>query len=229
MAAGGTAEVVTFKRGGIPLMISGSPRASLDASEVGPVIEIVTPRMKETTSAKEVAVRPWGRAVIKRHLRRARPTELASPLRHSSRTSFGVRSRTAARNCRDADRHELEAWENFAALVDLTAKFNRDAAALEQTADGSARLTQSVDYLFTDPGAAAADGDAKGRAVQMAPLWCRLYAMADTLALERQRSSSATGRSCSAWASSLSSASRCSRMPASSLTRRSLSRICWLS
>ena len=64
MAAGGTAEVVTFKRGGIPLRVSGSPRASLDASEIGPVIEIVTPRMKETSSAKEVAVRPWGRAVI---------------------------------------------------------------------------------------------------------------------------------------------------------------------
>src|SRR5262245_5965511 len=37
MAAGGSAEVVTFKRKGIPLTISWSPRASLDASEVGPV------------------------------------------------------------------------------------------------------------------------------------------------------------------------------------------------
>ena len=84
MAAGGTAEVVTFKRGGIPLMVSGSPRASLDASEVGPVIEIVTPRMKETSSAKEVAIRPWGRAVITRHRGGHRPTELASPSRHLS-------------------------------------------------------------------------------------------------------------------------------------------------
>jgi hypothetical protein len=185
VAAGGTAEVVTFKRGGIPLMVSGSPRASLDASEVGPVIEIVTPRMKETTSAKEVAVRPWGRAVIKRHL-----GGLARRSWHRVAAFIGqVFWRDVAEDrskLSDADRHELEAWESFAALVDLTAKFNRDVAALEQTADGSARLTQSVDYLFTDPGAAAADGEAKGRAVQMAPLWCRLYAMADTLALERQ-------------------------------------------
>jgi Ca2+/Na+ antiporter len=185
VAAGGTAEVVTFKRGGIPLMVSGSPRASLDASEVGPVIEIVTPRMKETTSAKEVAVRPWGRAIIDRHL-----GGLVRRSWHRVAAFFGhVFWRDVAEDrskLSDADRHELEVWENFAALVDLTAKFNRDAAALERTTDGTTRLTQSIDYLFTDPAAAAADADAKGRAMQKAPLWCRLYAMADTLALERQ-------------------------------------------
>ena len=46
---------------------AGSPRASLDASEIGPVIEIVTPRVKETTVADEVMVKPWGRAVVKRY------------------------------------------------------------------------------------------------------------------------------------------------------------------
>jgi Ca2+/Na+ antiporter len=185
MAAGGTAEVVTFKRDGIPLMVSGSPRASLDASEVGPVIEIVTPRMKEGSSAKEVAVRPWGRAVItsyrggiaQRSFRRVGEF-FAHLLR---REPEDERSKLSPH-----DRRELATWESFEALIDLTVKFNRDAAALERTADGATRLTQSIDYLFTDPGAAAADSDAKGRAMHVAPLWCRLYALADTLALERQ-------------------------------------------
>jgi Ca2+/Na+ antiporter len=85
-----------------------------------------------------------------------------------------------------SDRRELEAWENFEALIDLTCKFNRDAAALEKSADGPARLAQSLDSLFTDPGAAGADAAARGHAMSLAPLWCRLYAMADTLALARQ-------------------------------------------
>src|SRR3954468_7793725 len=45
VSPGGTAEVVVFKRDGIPLEVSGSVRASLDASEVGPVIHLVTPRV----------------------------------------------------------------------------------------------------------------------------------------------------------------------------------------
>src|SRR5262249_55880228 len=67
MAVGGTAEVVSIKRNGLPFAISGSARESLDASEIGPVIEVVTPRMKQTGSVDGVAVRPWGPAVIARY------------------------------------------------------------------------------------------------------------------------------------------------------------------
>ncbi|MEA2939103.1 MAG: hypothetical protein QOC56_2607, partial [Alphaproteobacteria bacterium] len=67
MSPGGTAEVVTFKRRGIPLAIAGSARASLDASEIGPVIQVITPRQRETSAADDVSVRPWGRAVIRHH------------------------------------------------------------------------------------------------------------------------------------------------------------------
>src|SRR5215475_9720147 len=62
---GGTAEVVAFKRRGIPLDIAGSARASLDASEIGPVIHVVTPRGRHASAAHEVSVRPWGRAVYR--------------------------------------------------------------------------------------------------------------------------------------------------------------------
>src|SRR5437899_6697439 len=61
---GGSAEVATFKRDGIPLKISGSPRMSLDASEIGPVIEILTPRMRNANGTDEIVVRPWGKDVI---------------------------------------------------------------------------------------------------------------------------------------------------------------------
>src|SRR5262245_18932050 len=68
MHTGGTPEVVAFKRRGSPLDIRGSARASLDASEIGPVIHVVTPRQRETSAADAVSVRPWGQAVIRRGL-----------------------------------------------------------------------------------------------------------------------------------------------------------------
>ena len=86
-----------------------------------------------------------------------------------------------------AQRRELEIWENFEALIDLTRHFNRDANSLAQRADGPARITQSINFLFTDPdGGTVEDLDAKKHAMDVAPLWCRLYGIADALALERQ-------------------------------------------
>jgi hypothetical protein len=191
MAAGGTAEVVTFKRNGIPLAVSGSARESLDASEVGPAIEVVTPRMKDTSRAKEVVVRPWGRAIIKRHrggIIRRGLRHVAAFLAHFFHRDFGD-----ARSKLPIDqRRELEAWESFEALIKLTRRFNRDVAVLAGSADGPARVAQSVTYLFSDAdggtiGEVDAKVDAKTRATELAPLWCRLYAIADALAQERQR------------------------------------------
>jgi hypothetical protein len=186
MAAGGSAEIVTFKRHGVPLGVSGSARVSLDASEIGPVIDIVTPRVKETSSADRVSVRPWGKAVIRRFrggfARRIwrRVAEFAAHL--FRREVEDERTRLSAE-----DRRELETWESFEALIDLTRQFNRDAAALAKKPDGPSRVAQSADYLFTDPDGGVVDGvDAKTHAMGLAPLWCRLYAIADTLALERQ-------------------------------------------
>src|ERR1700730_13058075 len=51
MAVGGTAEIVKFTREGIPLAVSRSARASLDGSEIGPVIHVVAPRRKEGSPA----------------------------------------------------------------------------------------------------------------------------------------------------------------------------------
>jgi hypothetical protein len=187
MAAGGTAEVVTFKRNGIPLTVSGSARESLDASEIGPVIEVVTPRVKESSAADRVAVRPWGRAVIARYrggaLRRGLRS-IAAFLAHVFGREFGdERSKLPT-----DQRWELESWESFEALIGLTRRFNQDAARLAGSVDGARRVAQSLDYLFADAGGGTiGDVDAKSRAVGLTAMWCRLYAIADTLAQERQR------------------------------------------
>jgi hypothetical protein len=186
MAVGGSAEVVAFKRDGIPLMVSGSPRASLDASEVGPVIEIVSPRIKDTDGATQVAVRPWGRQVI-RHYH-------GGIIRRGWRRLAGFVARVFHREIVDkrsklptAERRELEAWEHFGSIIDLTRHFNEDAAALAGRPDGATQLERSTDGLFTDPERRAPpDAEAKRYAMDRAPLWCRLYAIADTLAQHRQ-------------------------------------------
>ena len=184
MSEGGSAEVVSFNRAGIPLAVSGSARESLDAAEIGPVIELMTPRMKETSAADRIAVKPWGEEVLGRH--RGGPLRrwwlrLATLFAHLFwREVDDGRSRLP-----DADRRELETWERFEALIGLTRTFNDDAAVLAATPKGSERLAQSVDYLFTDP-QRGLDVAAKTRALDSAPLWCRLYAVADILAQQRQ-------------------------------------------
>ena len=215
MKAGGSAEVVAFKREGIPLHVSGSVRAdepdsgrvsgartseeprwplaslasavraSLDASEVGPVIEIVTPRMRNAGGATEVAVRPWGKDVIRHHhggiAQRARHHAAAFVAHLLRRELEEERSKLSV-----AERRALETWESFDALIDLTRKFNRDADRLAATAHGPARAAQSIDYLFTDAERNTLDTAAKAHAMELAPLWCRLYATADTLAQRLQ-------------------------------------------
>ncbi len=184
MSPGGTAEVVKFKRSGIPLDVGGSPRVSLDASEIGPVIEIITPRMKETSAVDQVSVRPWGQALFTGYrggiARRARQSAGAFCGRILRREVDDERTMTPAM------RRELETWEHFEALINLTRGFNRDGMRLTKTLNGPAQLAQSLNYLFTDGDNAKAEADAKRRATELAPLWCRLYAIADSLASERQ-------------------------------------------
>jgi hypothetical protein len=183
---GGSAEVVTFKRDGIPLKVSGSPRMSLDASEIGPVIEILTPRMKNADGTAEIVVRPWGKDVIRRHRSsavrrgwRAAATFIAHLLWHEvADGSFKLPAR---------ERQEFASWENFEVLIGLSRHFNQDAALLSKLPDGRARVAQSLDFLVGDSHGAPPDGiDVKKHALDVAPRWCRLHAVADTLAQERQ-------------------------------------------
>jgi hypothetical protein len=183
---GGSAEVVTFKRDGIPLKVSGSPHMSLDASEIGPVIEIQTPRMKAANGTVEIFVRPWGKDVIRRHH--------GSTFRRTCRAAATFVAYLLWREARDErfklparERQELASWENFEVLIGLNRQFNEDAAFLSKRPDGSARVRQSLDTLLSDSQSHPHDSiDATKHALDVAPLWCRLHAVADALAQERQ-------------------------------------------
>jgi hypothetical protein len=181
MRAGGTAEVVAFKRCGIPLDILGSARASLDASEIGPVIHVVTPRQRETSAAEAVSVRPWGHAVIRRCLG-AWPRRL---LRAAGVFVANVLGRDVAdtrEQLSEEARRELLSWETFEALTTLTRTFNRDAARLSAP-DRLDQATASLEALFAFPLPSPVDGStARKLTMERAPHWCRMYAIADALA-----------------------------------------------
>jgi hypothetical protein len=182
MAAGGTAEVVKFTREGIPLAVSRSARASLDGSEIGPVIHVVAPRQKEGSTAGTVTVERWGRAVID-HYRGGAFKRWTDFIAGFAGRLFGIDRPDGRTQLSDAQRRELEAWETFGVLIGLTRQFNREAAALASGKRGRAQMTRSLDYLFdgADP---PAPGQAEPRQVAhtLAPRWSRLYSISDTLA-----------------------------------------------
>jgi hypothetical protein len=186
MAAGGTAEVVKFARQGIPLEVSRSARASLDGSEIGPVIHVLAPRRKEGSPAGEVGVARWGRAVVRHH----RGGPLVRACGHVGRFAgrlFGIERADLRAALPDAERRELDAWETFAVLIALTRQFNREAALLAAAGHGAAQMAQSFGYLFDDPEVKAFGQDDPGQiALALAPRWSRLYSIADTLANECQ-------------------------------------------
>ena len=101
MSPGGTAEVVAFKRQGIPLAVSGSARASLDASEIGPVIHVITPRQKTESPNLTVSVGPWGRKYVEQFRRENRRSARSRAL--GSRDTRGTGGRCLDRVC-DAGR-----------------------------------------------------------------------------------------------------------------------------
>jgi hypothetical protein len=182
MAAGGTAEVVKFTREGIPLAVSRSARASLDGSEIGPVIHVAAPRQKKGSPVSTVTVEKWGRAVIDQYRGGAVKRWTHSVAGFVGRL-FGIELPDGRTRLSDAQQRELEAWETFGVLIALTRQFNREAAALAARKRGSSQLAQSLDYLFDSanpppPG----QPDPRQVALTLAPRWSRLYAIADTLA-----------------------------------------------
>jgi hypothetical protein len=184
MAIGGTAEVVKFTRQGIPLDASRSARASLDGSEIGPVIHVVTPRQKGVSPATEVAVARWGRAII-RHYRGGSGGRMWAYMGRFVGRLFGVERADIRAQLPDAQRRELDAWETFGVLTALTRQFNREAAALASDARGRSRMAQSLEYLLQDPNRPAC-GQTDRKQVALAPRWSRLYAISDVLAHESQ-------------------------------------------
>jgi hypothetical protein len=185
-AVGGSAEVIKFKREGIPLAVSRSPRASLDGSEIGPVIEILAPRRKEGSPAQQVTVPAWGRALIERR-RGGRVRDALGTTRAFLARMLRAEAADRKTQLSESERRELEAWESFDVLASLTREFNREAAALTSTPRGEARMAQSLDYLFDDSSPrGSGQPEPKDVAGSLALRWVRMYTVSDTLAQDRQ-------------------------------------------
>ncbi len=165
---GGTGEVVAFKRRGIPIGVGGSARSSLDAAEIGPVIQIITPRAGKEGMQPAVSVRRWGRVLVQR---------LATALQPASRSSH--------RLFLTLEERERESWISFEALTKLSCRFNREVAALEDAPEAELSFEQA--FANYPPERPVDTGAARRRAVEAAPRWCSLYGIADALALARQR------------------------------------------
>jgi hypothetical protein len=183
-ATGGSAEVVGFKREGIPLAVSRSAHVSLDGSEIGPVIHVLTPRNKPDSPANVVSVRPWGREVIDRH----RGKFIRRFMLHVGRFCAHLigREPTTLLPLLSVDElRDLEAWETFESLSSLTRDFNRESSELELSKD-PIQQSSSIDRLFTDSEQDYFDGGSKLRAMRLASHWCWFFGVADTLAKKRQ-------------------------------------------
>jgi hypothetical protein len=175
-ATGGTAEIVDFKRHGIPLDVTRSGRASLDAPEIGPVIHIVTPRAKKEKTAPGVSIECWGTELMERYealdTARKRPPNTQAE-KQKIETEIG------------AIKHDYLLWRSFEAPIRQSVEFNREAACLLAKKSGHDRTSQSLAWLFNisekHPDTAPRD-----KALNIAPRYCDLYAVADALAQKWQ-------------------------------------------
>jgi hypothetical protein len=185
MAAGGTGEVVTFKREGIPLVVSGSTHESLDGPEIGPVIHVVTPRLKAGSPASQVAVHPWGKEIISRH-RGSALQRLSDRSRAFAAKLAGSEPNSNLSGLSVQERRDLETWETFGALIKLTHGFNREATVLEASPEGLLQKSNGIDDLYADAGDGRPDETARLRAMSAAPHCSQFFGIADALAKRRQ-------------------------------------------
>lgn len=169
---GGTAEIVDFKLHGIPLAVSGSAHASLDAPEMGPVIHIVTPRAKMEDTATAVRVKSWGTDVTGRYealdRRRNRPSTARAEKEE-------IKKRMAAIE------PDYVRWKSFEAPIALSREFNLEAAGLLASDRGRANATDSLFWLF-NVDREQPETEFQNRTEAITPQYCNLYAAADTLA-----------------------------------------------
>jgi len=131
-AVGGTAEVVSFKRDGIPVDAAASVHTSLDVPEMGPVIHVVTPRATPGCNVTEVRTEPWDIEFVTRYraLHKNHEPSLAE----------------------QRERRQFESWVAFAAKAASTCRFNDEAAQQDAAAsDKQERLNASLSHLFDDP------------------------------------------------------------------------------
>jgi hypothetical protein len=176
-STGGTAEIVAFKRHGIPLKISGSGRASLDTPEIGPVIHVITPRAAKPGSATAVSVERWGEELKKRY-------KALDDIR-KRRSATEAEKQKIEKELAPVER-DYRLWQSFEATIGLNREFNREAARLLASKNGRANAKRSLDSLLhitpKKPDVALQhEVQATGQH------YCSLYAVADSLAQRWQK------------------------------------------
>src|SRR5258708_15974814 len=174
---GGTAQIVDFKRHGIPLEVSGSGRASLDTPAVGPGIHIVTPRAAKPGPATAASVECWGEELKKRYK--------ALDTARKQRSATEAEKQKIEKEIAPVER-DYRLWESFEATIGLNREFNREAARLLASKNGRAKAEQSLDWLLdTDP--KKPDVALQYAAQMTAKRYCNLYSVADSLAQRWQK------------------------------------------
>ena len=175
MRTGGTTEVMSFKRLGVPMALAGSMRSALDGSEIGPVIHVVTPRAKHGSRQVDISVEPWGMEVT------GRPRALRGS---AAVALLFVRNLLGLAHHEEAE--EKRGWRVFNATVRQTRQFNMEAAKFSERGPEGIDPAQSLIWLFEDTSKRQRPG-AESQAKLAAPYWCELYQLADAAAQARQR------------------------------------------
>ena len=207
---GGAAQIVRFKRNGIPFELSKDARNALDGSEIGPVIEIMARRQKARSPQAAIETKAWGFDLTGAPLRGLR--RIASDSVDFTRILFGLHpERHSARPGAEghSPRPEARGWDVFRATTGQTRRFNREGAAQAASEKGRKAFANSLADLFTDyadgaspdrrataapipepaKGAPAAHlQDVQSQALEKAGRWCEAYRRADALALMWQHS-----------------------------------------
>jgi hypothetical protein len=196
-AVGGTAEMVSYKRHGVPPQVSNSARASLDGIGIGPVIHVQAPRADAPTPPDECATVALGEPARRAAGSAAQGVRQGAPfsdiagrtlrdLREFLRDLFGLALSEPSAKPPQEEARALAARSDFVALTTLTRRFNAERASFSATAAASARLAASLAALFGDADNKTCVIDAKDRAVALSPRWCDTYAIVDILARQWQ-------------------------------------------
>ena len=169
LKTGGTGQVMEYKRSGIPIGPSHSARDALDGSEMGPVIEVATPRVKSDLPPPAIEVKPWGIAITGR----------AGTLARGIADAMTFAGKVAGHAPHPDPDRERRMWRVFEATTAQTCRFNTEAANFTNAADISPE--KSYGYLFLDSDDKPLAG-AQERAQETALHWGTLYGLADALA-----------------------------------------------
>jgi len=185
-AIGGTAEMIGYKRHGIPLHVSASARAGIDCIECGQVIHVVANRSNSNSAPRPSGIRPWvGNAGV------APRSDVARRALHVFAEFifllFGFSAPRGSAKLSATEARERDAWADFKDLTTLTRRFNEESTGLAFSRHGPALIKESLSNAFQEPSGKGCNDAARDCGAVTAPRWCAVFAISDTLADQWQR------------------------------------------